>query len=100
MALVAATTREFGGSMLDFSIVEEDEEDCPRLKESKGLLRRAFSSKKRKKKSSESRQLQRGSSMRYSPRSISSPHNSSPCICYVGGRTVSQGELCASTSAR
>ena len=41
--------RDIGHSMLELSIAEE-EEDSPRFKESKGLLRRAFSSKKRKNK--------------------------------------------------
>ncbi len=41
--------KSFGGSLIDLNRIGENEEE-PRVKESKGLLRRAFSSRKKKKK--------------------------------------------------
>ena len=44
-------TRDMGGSMLELCVIDEEEdEDSPRFKESKGLLRRAFSSTRRRRK--------------------------------------------------
>ena len=73
MSLVSAI-REFGGSMLELNIAGE-QEDSPKFKESKGLLRRAFSSKKRKKKTDVN--------ARRATDKIS-PEDSCACICYGG----------------
>ena len=43
--------KDFGGSMIDLHKLTVDEEE-PRIKESKGLLRRAFSSRRKKRNKS------------------------------------------------
>ena len=78
--------------MLELSITDtEAEEDSPRLKESKGLLRRAFSSKRKKKKKEFVNNISPGrSSLRVSPMSPTA------CSCllsvpFAGGYSHSAG---------
>jgi hypothetical protein len=78
MSLLASALREVGGSMLELNAIEEQSEESAKFKESKGLLRRAFSSKKRRRKSGGPR----GEKV--------SPSESCACICYGG---VHIGEL-------
>jgi hypothetical protein len=95
MSLLSA--KDIGGSMLELRVTEEPDDESPRVKESKGLLRRAFSSKRRKKKKEFGGNVSpRGSSLRVSP--ITPP----PCSCllaapFPGGYT--QGDTSPSGSS-
>ena len=93
LTLSLLSTKDIGGSMLELSITEEvDDDESPRIKESKGLLRRAFSSKRRKKKKEfMTNTSPRGSSLRVSPNS------QYPCSCLLAaapfpGGCSSQGD--------
>ena len=86
------STKDIGGSMLELSITEEVEDESPRIKESKGLLRRAFSSKRRKKKKEFVTNISpRGSSLKVSPISPTPPCSCLLAAPFPGGYT--QGEL-------
>ena len=84
MSILASALRDFSGSMLELNTIAEQQEDSAKFKESKGLLRRAFSSKRRRKRPSGNRGADK-----------ISPSNSCACICYGG---VHIGELYADYS--